>query len=108
MNLELSKKVFFPIIVFDSDPLSIVDPHPISQLSSIITIPICGYLIFFLFLGKNPKPFFPITHPSKILTLFLTIVFLSMTLDPIEQLSPITTLLSIIELCPRPVTYLNI
>ena len=29
-----------PIIVFDMEPLSIVDPHPISTLSLIITIPI--------------------------------------------------------------------
>ena len=55
--------------------------------------------IFFLF-GKKPNPFLPITQPSKILTLFLIIVFLIITFEPIEQLSPITTLLSIIELCP--------
>ena len=36
----LSKYVFFPIIVFEREPLSIVDPQPISTLSSIITIPI--------------------------------------------------------------------
>ena len=40
----------------------------------------------------------PITQPSNIETLFLIIVFLIITLDPIEQLSPITTLLSIIVL----------
>ena len=54
----LSKKVFFPITVFDKDPLSIVDPHPISELSFIITIPIWGYLIFWLLSGKKPNPFF--------------------------------------------------
>ena len=43
----LSRNVFLPIIVFDNDPLSIVEPHPISQFSLIMTIPICGYLIFF-------------------------------------------------------------
>ena len=75
-----------------------VEPHPISQLSSIITIPMWGYLILPLLLGKKPKPFFPITQLSKIDTLFLIKVFLIITLDPIEQLSPITTLLSIIEL----------
>ena len=86
--------------VLDKEPLSIVEPLPISQLSSIITIPMCGYLIFPLLFGKKPKPFFPIIHPSKILTLFFIIVFLIITFDPIEQLSPIITLLSKIELCP--------
>ena len=40
------------------------------------------------------------THPSSMCTLSLIIVFLIKTFDPIEQLFPITTLLSIIELCP--------
>ena len=84
------------MIVLDNDPLSIVEPHPISQLSSITTVPICGYLKFFFLSGKKPKPFLPITHPSKILTLFLITVFLIITFEPIEQSSPITTLLSII------------
>ena len=44
--VTLCKENNLPIIVFDKDPLSIVDPHPISELSFIITIPICGYLIF--------------------------------------------------------------
>ena len=48
-----------PIIVFDREPLSIVEPHPISQFSFIITIPICGYLIFFSLLGKKGFGFFP-------------------------------------------------
>jgi hypothetical protein len=94
----LSINVFLPIIVFDKEPLSIVAPHPISELSSIKTIPICGYLKFFFLSGKKPKPFFPITQPSNIFTLLPTRVFLIITLEPIEQLSPITTLLSIIEL----------
>ena len=47
---------------------------------------------------KKPNPFLPITQPSKIETLFLINEFLIITLEPIEQLSPITTLLSIIEL----------
>ena len=63
--------------VLDNEPLSIVEPHPISQFSSIITIPICGYLIFPLLFGRKPKPFFPIIHPSKIETLFLIKVFLN-------------------------------
>ena len=48
--------------------------------------------------GKKPKPFLPITHPSKIFTSSLTIVFLIITLEPIEQLAPITTFFSIIVL----------
>ena len=58
--------------MFEREPLSIVDPQPISTLSSIITIPIWGYLKFEPLFGKKPKPFFPITQPSKILTLSLT------------------------------------
>ena len=53
--------------------------------------------IFFLF-GKKPKPFFPITHPSKIFTLSLIIVFLIITFEPIEQFEPIDTFFSIIVL----------
>ena len=49
----LSKYVFLPIIVFDKEPLSIVEPHPISQCSFIITIPIWGYLIFLVLSGKK-------------------------------------------------------
>ena len=30
-----------------------MEPHPISLLSSMITAPICGYLIFLLLLGIN-------------------------------------------------------
>ena len=52
----------------------------------------------FFFIGKKPNPFLPITQPSKIETLFLINVFLIITFDPIEQLSPIITLLSIIVL----------
>ena len=85
-------------MVFDKEPLSIVAPQPISQLSSIITIPICGYRIFSFLLGKKPNPFLPITQPSNINTLFLINAFLIITFDPIEQLLPITTLLSIIVL----------
>ena len=40
------------------------------------------------------------TQLSKILILFLIILFLITTLEPIEQLSPIITFFSIIELCP--------
>ena len=54
--------MFFPITVFEIEPLSIVDPHPISVLSLIKTIPICGNLKLFPFIGKNPNPFFPITQ----------------------------------------------
>ena len=54
--------------------------------------------MFFSLSGKKPKPFFPIIHPSRMHTLFLTIVFLRITFEPIEQLSPIITLLSMIEL----------
>ena len=96
----LSKYVFLPIIVFDKEPLSIVEPHPISQYSFIITIPIWGYLILRSLFGKNPKPFLPITQPSKILTLSLIIVSLIITLEPIEQLEPISTFCSIIVLWP--------
>ena len=56
--------------------------------------------MFFLLFGKKPKPFLPIIHPSKILTLSSMIVFLMIVLDPIEQLDPITTFFSTIELCP--------
>ena len=48
--------------------------------------------------GKKPNPFLPITHPSNIVTLFFIIVFLIIVFEPIEQLSPIITLLSIIVL----------
>ena len=58
----------------------------------------CGYLVFLSLLGKKPKPFLPITHPSKIFTLFLTIVFLIITLEPMEQFEPIITFFSIIVL----------
>ena len=92
--------MFLPIVVFDIDPLSIVAPHPISELSPIYTIPMCGYLRFFCLLGKKPKPFFPIIQPSRIVTLFSIIVFLIITLDPIEQSDPILTFFSIIVLWP--------
>ena len=52
--------------MLDNEPLSIVEPQPISALSSMITRPIWGYLKFKILSGKKPKPFFPITHPSKI------------------------------------------
>ena len=77
-----------------------VEPQPISTLSLIITVPMWGYLKFFSFCGKKPNPFLPTTQPSKIFTSFLIIVFLIITFDPIEQLLPITTLLSKIVLCP--------
>ena len=51
-------------------------------------------------IGKNPNPCLPITHPSKIFTLSLIIVFLIIVFDPIEQLFPILTFFSIIELWP--------
>ena len=73
------------MVVLDMDPLSIVEPHPISQLSSIITIPICGYLKFELLIGKKPNPCFPMTQLSRIFTLSLIKVFLIIELDPIEQ-----------------------
>ena len=75
-----------------------MDPQPISTLSSIITTPIWGYLIFFSCFGKKPNPFLPITQLSKTCTLLFIIVFLIITFDPIEQLLPILTLLSIIVL----------
>ena len=78
-----------PISVLDIDPLSIVAPHPISQFSLIITIPICGYLMFSFDLGKKPKPFLPITQLSNIVTLSFIIEFLIITLEPILQLFPI-------------------
>ena len=71
-------------MVFPKDPLSIVVFAPISAFSLIITIPICGYLKFCPFLGKKPKPFLPITAPSKIFTLFSIIVFI-ITFEPIVQ-----------------------
>ena len=77
-----------------------MEPHPISEFSPIITIPICGYLKFFLLLGKKPNPCLPITQLSKTLTLLLINVFLIITFDPIEQLSPIETFCSIMLLCP--------
>ena len=52
--------------VFEREPLSIVDPQPISVLSSIITAPICGYLKLEFLFGKKPNPFLPIMQPSKI------------------------------------------
>ena len=77
-----------------------MQPHPISEFSPILTIPICGYLKFFLLIGKKPNPCLPITQLSKIVTLLLINVFLIITFDPIEQLSPIETFCSIIVLCP--------
>ena len=74
--------------------------QPISEFSPIITIPIWGYLRFFSLLGKKPNPCLPITELSKIVTLLLINVFLIITFDPIEQLSPIETFCSIIVLCP--------
>ena len=59
-----------------------------------------GYLEFSFSPGKNPKPFFPITAPSSILTLLPIIVFLIRTLLPIIQSVPIFTFDSIILLCP--------
>ena len=56
--------------------------------------------MFFSLLGKKPKPFLPTTHPSKILTLSLTIVFLIITLEPMEQFEPIITFFSMIVLWP--------
>ena len=50
--------------------------------------------------GKKPKPFFPITQLSKILTLFLIMEFLIITFEPIEQLFPIITFFSITEYGP--------
>ena len=90
--------MFLPIIVFEIEPLSIVELQPISQLSSILTIPICAYLRFLLLLGKNPKPCLPITQLSRIFTLLPIKVFLIITLEPIEQLFPIETFFSIIVL----------
>ena len=75
-----------------------VAPQPISQLSSIRTIPICGYLRFFLLLGKNPNPCLPIVQLSRILTLLPINVFLIIVFDPIEQLLPMDTFFSIIVL----------
>ena len=59
-----------------------------------------GYLRFLSLIGKKPNPCLPITQLSKILTLLLINVFLIITFDPIEQLSPIETFCSIIVLCP--------
>ena len=87
-------------MVFDMDPLSIVAPHPISQLSSIKTIPICGYRKFLSLIGKKPKPCLPIVQLSNIFTLFLTTVFLITLFDPMQHSSPMTTFFSIIVLCP--------
>jgi len=80
------------------EPLSIVEPHPISQLSSIKTIPTCGYLKFSLSFGKKPKPCLPITQLSRIFTPFLINEFLIILFAPIEQLLPIETFFSIIVL----------
>ena len=77
-----------------------MQPQPISEFSPIITIPICGYLKFFLLTGKKPNPCLPITQLSKTVTLLSINVFLIITFDPIEQLSPIETFCSIIVLCP--------
>ena len=85
----LSRKVFVPIIVFDIEPLSIVLLQPISTLSWMITIPMWGYLKFPLLFGKKPNPFFPITEPSKTLTLFPIKEFFIITLLPIIQFLPI-------------------
>ena len=76
-----------------------VAPHPISQLFSIITIPICGYLKFWFLIGKI-QIHVCYYDPSKILTLSLIIVFLIIVFDPIEQLFPMLTFFSIIELWP--------
>ena len=54
--------------------------------------------MFFSLFGKKPKPFLPITHPSKILTLSFITVFLIITLEPIEQFEPTITFFSIIVL----------
>jgi len=64
--LEKSRKVFFPITVFERDPLSIVLLAPTSTPSSNITFPICGVLVFLFLLGIKPKPFTPIFDPSWI------------------------------------------
>ena len=87
--------MFLPITVYDIEPLSIVDPHPISQFSSIITTPICGYLKLLSLFGKNPKPCFPTTQLSRTFTLLLISEFLIIVFEPIEQLSPIETFFSI-------------
>ena len=70
----------------------------LSFLNPIITAPICGYLIFFSFPGKKPKPFLPTIAPSKIFVFLPIIECLIITLFPILQLSPITTFCSNIEL----------
>ena len=57
-------------------------PQPISQLSLIKTIPICGYLMFLSLIGKKPKPCFPIVQLSNIFTLFLIKEFLITLFDP--------------------------
>ena len=90
--------MFLPITVLDIDPLSIVALQPISQLSAIRTIPIWGYLIFFLLSGKKPNPCLPIVQLSRIFTLSPINVFLIIVFDPIEQLFPIETFFSIIVL----------
>ena len=94
----LSKKVFFPITVSVTEPLSIVLLAPISTPSSKITFPICGVLIFLFLTGIKPKPLIPILTPSCIWTLFEINEFLIVTKVPIIQLLPILTLLLLYKL----------
>ena len=61
------------------EPLSIVQFEPSSTPSFKITLPMCGILIFFPFIGINPKPFSPILHPSWTTTLLPIIEFLITT-----------------------------
>ena len=94
----LSKKVFLPKMVSEIDPLSIVLFDPISTPSSKITLPMWGVLIFLLLLGIKPKPFTPTYDPSWMTTLSEINEFLITTKEPIIQLRPIFTLLSIMLL----------
>ena len=82
------------------EPLSTVQLDPISTPSSKMTLPICGVLIFFCLIGIKPKPLIPILDPSFICTYGPIKEFFIETKEPMTQLFPITTLLSIMVLLP--------
>jgi len=59
----LSSLTPFLIIVEPKVALSIVEPEPISTLSSMITFPICGIALYSPFSsGAKPKPSEPIVE----------------------------------------------
>jgi len=92
--IRLSNLTPLRIIVEPKVALSIVVAEPISTLSSIITLPICGIFCCSPFSsGKKPKPSAPIIAPELILQ-FFPITDSEYTLTPANNvvLSSIVTL----------------